>query len=269
MPSLEILDISRNKIRKLPPTPGTLVRLKVFSIAKNRVKRLPVWFTAMTQLKVLKLDHNPLDWPPRDISTFPGTADGQTLSKQEEAEEMQRWLPMLMRWMRENRERELERERDRDNDRRRVAHECVRLHFVLPGTRADHICTALGTASRSISSHQHRRNGQVKAKIRPSRTKAKIRPSRTRVGQQVSLRMASSPFSPSTRTLPLGTVAAAPFRRPNSPFRRRGQVCERKSRCRTCGRVMPRSWRSGEPEPRSRINRRSPTFQQGTSHCGR
>jgi hypothetical protein len=37
------------------------------------------------QLKVLKLDHNPLDWPPRDISTFPGTADGQTLSKQEAA----------------------------------------------------------------------------------------------------------------------------------------------------------------------------------------
>lgn len=123
MPSLEILDISRNKIRKLPPTPGTLVRLKVFSIAKNRVKRLPVWFTAMTQLKVLKLDHNPLDWPPRDVSTFPGTADGQTLSKQEEAEEMQRWLPMLMRWMRENRDRELERERDRDSDRRRVAHD--------------------------------------------------------------------------------------------------------------------------------------------------
>ena len=132
MPSLEILDISRNKIRKLPPTPGTLVRLKVFSIAKNRVKRLPVWFTAMTQLKVLKLDHNPLDWPPRDVSTFPGTADGQTLSKQEEAEEMQRWLPMLMRWMRENRERELERERERDNDRRRVAHEYVQPSVCAP-----------------------------------------------------------------------------------------------------------------------------------------
>lgn len=232
MPSLEILDISRNKIRKLPPTPGTLVRLKVFSIAKNRVKRLPVWFTAMTQLKVLKLDHNPLDWPPRDVSTFPGTADGQTLTKQEEAEEMQRWLPMLMRWMRENRERELERERDRDNDRRRVAHEYVQLQFVLSDKRADHVCAALATAFRSISSHQHRRNGQAKAKIRPSRT---------RLGQQVSLRTASSPSSPSTRTLPLGTVAAAPFRRPNSPCRQRGQVCERKSRCRTCGRVMPRS----------------------------
>ncbi|GAA5987709.1 hypothetical protein JCM10908_007178 [Rhodotorula pacifica] len=120
MPSLEILDISRNKIRKLPAVPGTLVRLKVFSIAKNRVKRLPVWFTAMTQLKVLKLDHNPLEWPPRDVSTFPGTADGQTLSKQEEADEMQRWLPMLMRWMRDNRERELERDRDRELDRRRM-----------------------------------------------------------------------------------------------------------------------------------------------------
>lgn len=29
MPSIEILDISRNKIRKLPTSPGTLINLKV------------------------------------------------------------------------------------------------------------------------------------------------------------------------------------------------------------------------------------------------
>jgi Leucine-rich repeat (LRR) protein len=59
MPSLEILDISRNKIRKLPLTCGTLKNLKVrrgtvsktgltssqvFSISKNRIKRLPPYF---------------------------------------------------------------------------------------------------------------------------------------------------------------------------------------------------------------------------------
>ncbi|BGP40629.1 RAM signaling network component [Rhodotorula kratochvilovae] len=121
MPSIEILDISRNKIRKLPQNPGTLVNLKVFSIAKNRIKRLPVWFTSMTHLKVLKLDHNPLEWPPRDVTTFSATASlsGQPLSKQEEADEMQRWLPALMRWMREHRDREVEREQQREREKRR------------------------------------------------------------------------------------------------------------------------------------------------------
>ncbi|GAA6009708.1 uncharacterized protein JCM10292_003627 [Rhodotorula paludigena] len=119
MPSIEILDISRNKIRKLPPNPGTLVNLKVFSIAKNRIKRLPTWFTQMTHLKVLKLDHNPLDWPPREVATFPASVSGLPMSKQEEADEMQKWLPALLRWMRDNREREVERERERESEKRR------------------------------------------------------------------------------------------------------------------------------------------------------
>ncbi|GAA5929324.1 uncharacterized protein JCM15063_004120 [Sporobolomyces koalae] len=121
MPSIEILDISRNKIRKLPQNPGTLVNLKVFSIAKNRVKRLPSWFTSMSHLKVLKLDHNPLEWPPREITTFrtTGSVSGAPMSKQEEADEMQRWLPALIRWMRDNKDKEVERERERDQERRR------------------------------------------------------------------------------------------------------------------------------------------------------
>ncbi|GAA5898338.1 uncharacterized protein JCM6883_000994 [Sporobolomyces salmoneus] len=121
MPSIEILDISRNKIRKLPQNPGTLVNLKVFSIAKNRVKRLPTWFTSMSHLKVLKLDHNPLEWPPKEVTTFqtPGSVGGAPLSKQEEADEMQRWLPALMRWMRENRDKEIDREREREKEKRR------------------------------------------------------------------------------------------------------------------------------------------------------
>ncbi|GAA6010377.1 hypothetical protein JCM11491_006293 [Sporobolomyces phaffii] len=121
MPSIEILDISRNKIRKLPHNPGTLVNLKVFSIAKNRVKRLPTWFTAMLHLKVLKLDHNPLEWPPREVTAFQttGSVSGAPMSKQEEADEMQRWLPALMRWMRDNREKEIEREREREREKRR------------------------------------------------------------------------------------------------------------------------------------------------------
>ncbi|KAK4051332.1 RAM signaling network component [Microbotryomycetes sp. JL201] len=109
MPSLEILDISRNKIKRLPLSPGTLLHLKVFSIAKNRVKRLPTWFAQMHQLKVLKVDHNPLEWPPKEIATFPlstGASEGEPQrkvgSKIEEAEEMQKWLPNLLRYIREN-----------------------------------------------------------------------------------------------------------------------------------------------------------------------
>ncbi|SCV69726.1 BQ2448_1120 [Microbotryum intermedium] len=104
MPSLEILDISRNKIKRLPASPGTLVNLKVFSIAKNRVKRLPIWFSALTHLKVLKVDHNPLEWPPKDVAAFPSSSTTGTgsNSKIEDAEEMQRWLPMLLKWIRDN-----------------------------------------------------------------------------------------------------------------------------------------------------------------------
>ncbi|GAA5841186.1 hypothetical protein JCM11251_003230 [Rhodosporidiobolus azoricus] len=119
MPSIEILDISRNKIRRLPQNPGTLLNLKVFSIAKNRIKRLPVWFTLMSHLKVLKLDHNPLEWPPKDVATFTASISGQPMSKQEEADEMQRWLPALMKWMKENRDSEVEREKTREVEKRR------------------------------------------------------------------------------------------------------------------------------------------------------
>ncbi|KAK4057252.1 RAM signaling network component [Microbotryomycetes sp. JL221] len=110
MPSLEILDISRNKLKRLPISPGTLANLKVFSVAKNRIKRLPTWFASMNQLKVLKVDHNPLEWPPKDVVAFPlvngalqeGEAVRKVGSKIEEAEEMQKWLPNLLKFIREN-----------------------------------------------------------------------------------------------------------------------------------------------------------------------
>jgi len=73
----------------------------------------------MSHLKVLKLDHNPLEWPTKDVTTFAGSTSGQPMSKQDEADEMQRWLPALMRWMRENRDREVEREREREREKRR------------------------------------------------------------------------------------------------------------------------------------------------------
>lgn len=85
----------------------------------------------MSHLKVLKIDHNPLEWPPKEITTFPssqslsnsvsegdpnrrGPATGGN-SKIEDAEEMQRWLPSLQRWVRENSMKENGRERTRED----------------------------------------------------------------------------------------------------------------------------------------------------------
>lgn len=73
----------------------------------------------MTHLKVLKVDHNPLEWPPKDVTylassvsasgltngSLGGEADarrGGSSSRVEDADEMQRWLQNLCRWMREN-----------------------------------------------------------------------------------------------------------------------------------------------------------------------
>lgn len=67
----------------------------------------------MSHLRVLKIDHNPLEWPPKEISTFPvngGSASGslgndsdaRKVSKGEDAEEMQRWLRTLCGWIRDN-----------------------------------------------------------------------------------------------------------------------------------------------------------------------
>ena len=61
----------------------------------------------MNSLKVLKIDHNPLEWPPKEVTILPmgasetdATKRGAS-SRKEEAEEMQRWLPNLIKWLKE------------------------------------------------------------------------------------------------------------------------------------------------------------------------
>ncbi|KAM0789295.1 hypothetical protein ACM66B_000135 [Microbotryomycetes sp. NB124-2] len=146
---VEKLALGYNMLKELPTHFGVLgtklrylnirvnafssVPTVVFSIAKNRVKRLPTWFAQMHQLKVLKVDHNPLEWPPKEVVTFPlsnGGPDGEPQrkvgSKIEEAEEMQKWLPNLLRFIRENaaqenasRETDAREKSSRDLDQRR------------------------------------------------------------------------------------------------------------------------------------------------------
>ena len=44
MASLEILDVSKNKIESMPRSCGTLKNLKVLSIKENAIRKLPPYF---------------------------------------------------------------------------------------------------------------------------------------------------------------------------------------------------------------------------------
>ncbi|KAI8934224.1 hypothetical protein NX059_008971 [Plenodomus lindquistii] len=70
MTSLEILDVSRNKIKHIPPKIAHLTSLKVLAIAKNKIESLPVCLGDIGSLQVLKLDGNPLVFPPPDVCTI-------------------------------------------------------------------------------------------------------------------------------------------------------------------------------------------------------
>lgn len=118
MPSLEILDISRNKLRRMPPRPGTLKNLRVslsccdvsycqasesfprciqvFSFTRNKVERIPTYFAEFNRLRMLKIEHNPIDWPP-----------GRVLRRTEDGDEaMEHWIRDLQAWLRANPEDE-------------------------------------------------------------------------------------------------------------------------------------------------------------------
>ena len=86
MPSLEILDIGRNKIKRLPTQPGSLVNLRVgslfgpmdtrpyvlmvfqvFSFYRNKITRLPPYLVKFTHLSILRAEQNPWEWPPKRL----------------------------------------------------------------------------------------------------------------------------------------------------------------------------------------------------------
>ncbi|KAG1819664.1 RAM signaling pathway protein-domain-containing protein [Suillus subaureus] len=88
MPSLEILDLSRNKIKRLPGQSGSLIHLKVFCLSRNKITRIPGYFTDFRELDVLKVDHNPIEWPPKHVMETP---DGG-----------REWITFMQKWMRNN-----------------------------------------------------------------------------------------------------------------------------------------------------------------------
>jgi hypothetical protein len=67
MPSLVYLDISRNKIKKLPKSMGNLMMLKALNLSKNRLVELPTYISDMKQLETFVIDGNPLVYPPKSV----------------------------------------------------------------------------------------------------------------------------------------------------------------------------------------------------------
>ena len=64
---LEILDLSRNKISRIPDEVRKLTSLRVFSIMQNRLDDLPAGLADMNKLQILKVAGNPLRWPLRKV----------------------------------------------------------------------------------------------------------------------------------------------------------------------------------------------------------
>lgn len=63
MPSLEILDLSKNRISAFPAEPGRLIHLKVLSLTNNKLYALPEYIVDFDGMTVFKVDNNPLEWP--------------------------------------------------------------------------------------------------------------------------------------------------------------------------------------------------------------
>jgi small subunit ribosomal protein S23 len=64
---LEILDLSRNKITKLPAEVRNLTSLRVLSVMQNLLEDLPDELSDMNKLQVLKVSGNALKYPLKGV----------------------------------------------------------------------------------------------------------------------------------------------------------------------------------------------------------
>lgn len=85
MTSLEILDVSRNKIRSVPDGIANLTSLKVLALAKNKIEQLPVCLGDINSLQVMKLEGNPLTFPPPEVCTIKNNAPSPSNENERDA----------------------------------------------------------------------------------------------------------------------------------------------------------------------------------------
>ena len=60
LPQLEILDISRNKVARIPEEVGNMRALRVLSLLNNSIENVPFNLGSLDTLRILKLGGNPL-----------------------------------------------------------------------------------------------------------------------------------------------------------------------------------------------------------------
>lgn len=60
LPQLEILDLSRNKLRRIPDEIENMTALRVLSLLNNNIEDLPSCLGFLDALKILKVAGNPL-----------------------------------------------------------------------------------------------------------------------------------------------------------------------------------------------------------------
>lgn len=107
MPALEVLDLSRNRIRSLPEQPGSLSNLRVrwrhrgpyrvlihpqvFSLSRNKIAVLPAYITQFQSLRILKVDQNPFEYPPMSVMDPKGDLKDQKF--------MESWIESVKQWL--------------------------------------------------------------------------------------------------------------------------------------------------------------------------
>lgn len=106
--SLEILDLSHNKIATLPSKPDQLINLKVFHarrncsygskdlikvfcLSRNRLTSIPSYIVQFHCLEVFQVDRNPIEWPPSSI------VDAE--EKKASVQAMKDWVHGLKEWI--------------------------------------------------------------------------------------------------------------------------------------------------------------------------
>ncbi|KAI9872684.1 MAG: RAM signaling network component, partial [Pleopsidium flavum] len=65
---LQILDLSRNKLQKIPEDIGNMTALRVLSIQHNRLENLPLCLADLSTLQILKVAGNPLVTPLKRVA---------------------------------------------------------------------------------------------------------------------------------------------------------------------------------------------------------